>query len=491
MALQDSTSPLPTDLSRLAGQRVLVTGARVSGLALIAPLRDLGAEVVLADGDAGLLDAAARDHGVEVCTPEQAIADLSRFALVVTSPGWRPDAPVLAAAAAAGVPVWGDVEFAWRLDRAEFYGPARRWLVVTGTNGKTTTTSMLESILRAAAIPAVACGNIGLPITEALRAGRGEDGSPRNQVLAVELSSFQLHWAPSVHPAAGAVLNIAEDHLDWHGGMRGYIDAKAQALTGDVAVLGLDDPVAASLGDRGGAGRTVGFRLGVPTAGELGVDGDRLVDRAFATAETLALTEEITPPGPAGLMDALAAAALARSIGVSPDAVREGLRSYQVGPHRAALVAEVGGVTYVDDSKATNPHAARVSILAHPRVVWVAGGLLKGASVDELVEEVAGRLVGAVLLGRDATQIAAALSRHAPQVPVVRVDQGHDDQVTTTDAPDAVMARAVEAAAAMARPGDTVLLAPAAASLDMFADYGHRGRSFADAVLRLGAGQGQ
>ncbi|TQF73728.1 UDP-N-acetylmuramoyl-L-alanine--D-glutamate ligase [Rhodococcus spelaei] len=469
----------------MAGRGVLVTGARVSGLALIAPLRDLGAEVTLADGDQGLLDAAAAEHGVGVCTPDQAVADIARFSLVVTSPGWRPDAPVLAAAAGAGIPIWGDVEFAWRLDLAEFYGPARRWLVVTGTNGKTTTTSMLESILRAAGIPAVACGNIGLPITDALRAGTRETPGTRNDVLAVELSSFQLHWAPSVHPAAGAVLNIAEDHLDWHGGMQGYVDAKARALTGEVAVLGLDDPVAAGLAGRSGVGRTVGFRLGVPTTGEFGIDGDRLVDRAFATDETLALTEEITPPGPAGLMDALAAAALARSIGVSPAAVRDGLRRYQVGPHRAALVAEVGGVAYIDDSKATNPHAARVSILAHPRVVWVAGGLLKGASVDELVAEVADRLVGAVLLGRDAAQIAAALARHAPQVPVVRVDRGHDDRVTTTDAPDAVMARAVEAAAALAGPGDTVLLAPAAASLDMFADYGHRGRSFADAVRAL------
>lgn len=480
-------SDLPPEFARLHGSRVLVAGSGISGRALIAPLRELGAEVTVTDGNQGSLDDLAAATGVAVAAPEQAAAEISGFALVVTSPGWRPDAPVLSAAAGAGVPIWGDVEFSWRLDRAQVYGPTRRWLVVTGTNGKTTTTSMLESILRAAGIPAVACGNIGLPILDALRAD-----SPRNEVLAVELSSFQLHWAPSVRPAAGVILNIAEDHLDWHGGMQGYIDAKAQVLTGDVAVLGLDDPVAAGLSRVSTAGRTIGFRLGMPAPGELGVDGDRLVDRAFADDETLALVDEITPPGPAGQMDALAAAALARSIGVRPTAVREGLRSYQVGPHRAAFVAEADGVTYIDDSKATNPHAARSSLLAHPRVVWVAGGLLKGASVDELVAEVAGRLVGAVLLGRDATVIAEALARHAPRVPVVRVDAGDDAGVSVAtqspESPDAVMVRAVRAAASMARPGDTVLLAPAAASLDMFTDYGHRGRSFAQAVAEV-AGQ--
>lgn len=475
-----SPEDLPEDLARLRGARVLVTGAGISGRALIAPLRDLGADVTLTDGNADALAATAREHDVATVSPDDAAGAISGYAQVVTSPGWRPDSPVLSAAAGAGVPIWGDVEFAWRLDRSGVYGPARDWLVVTGTNGKTTTTSMLESILRAGGISAVACGNIGLPVTDALRAE-----SPAYTALAVELSSFQLFWAPSVHPTAGSVLNIAEDHLDWHGGMDGYVEAKAQALTGGVGVLGLDDPVAASLRDRPGIARTVGFRLGVPGAGELGVENGTLVDRAFATDETLADVADVTPSGPAGVMDALAAAALARTVGVSADAVRDGLRSYQVGPHRAATVGQVAGVTYVDDSKATNPHAARTSLLAHPRVVWIAGGLLKGASVDELVVEVADRLVAAVLFGRDAGQIADALARHAPQVPVRRVEPGHDENVKSTDAPDAVMARAVRVAADAAEPGDTVLLAPAAASLDMFTDYGHRGRSFVAAVDAL------
>lgn len=470
---------MPADLTRLRGARVLVTGAGISGRALVAPLTDLGADVTLTDGNADSLASAARELGVDTATPDAAIAAFDEYVQVITSPGWRPDSPVLSAAAGAGIAIWGDVEFAWRLDQAAVYGPARQWLVVTGTNGKTTTTSMLESILRAGGISAVACGNIGLPVTDALRSD-----APRYDALAVELSSFQLHWAPSVHPTAGAVLNIAEDHLDWHGGMQGYIDAKTQALTGGVAVLGLDDPVAASLHGRCSAERTVGFRLGAPGPDELGIDGDHLVDRAFVGG-VLATVADVTPAGPAGLMDALAAAALARSIGVPAAAVGEGLRSYTVGPHRAARVAEVDGVTYVDDSKATNPHAARTSLLAHPRVVWIAGGLLKGAQVDDLVAEVADRLVAAVLFGRDAGEIAVALARHAPQVPVHRVEAGHDDQVTSNDPPDVVMARAVRVATDAAAAGDTVLLAPAAASLDMFTDYGHRGRSFAEAVHAL------
>ena len=477
-------------LDSLQGKRVLVTGWGVTGRALIEPLRELGAHITVSDGSPSAAVEAQARH-VSFATADELTADggLDGVELVVTSPGWRPDSPVLSAAAACDIPIWGDVEFAWRVDQAQLYGPTTRWLVVTGTNGKTTTTSMLESILTAAGIPNAACGNIGLPVLAALRS------EPRPEVLAVELSSFQLYWAPSVHPDAGVVLNIAEDHLDWHGGMDGYVDAKRQALTGKVGVIGLDDAVAAGLAAGSPAGRTVGFRLGEPEQNELGVWGGHLLDRAFGDDEVLAPIAEITPAGPAGVMDALAAAALARSIGIEPGAVRRGLRSFTVGPHRAARVRELSEVSFVDDSKATNPHAARSSILAHPSVVWVAGGLLKGAQVDDLVREVADRLVGAVLIGRDAAQIAEALARHAPDVPVVGV-RARDDAVVTDVADvtktvdstvdsDAVMAEAVRQAARLARPGDTVLLAPAAASLDMFDNYGQRGDSFAAAVRTL------
>jgi UDP-N-acetylmuramoylalanine--D-glutamate ligase len=288
-----------------------------------------------------------------------------------------------------------------------------------------------------------------------------------------------------VRPYAGAVLNIAEDHLDWHGSMSAYVAAKARALSGRIAVVGLDDPIAAALARRPRPGRTVGFRLDVPADGELGVVDRKLLDRAFGPASILAEAGDISPAGPSGVLDALAAGALARAYGVAPNFVRDGLRSHTVGPHRAAVVRELAGVSFVDDSKATNPHAARSSVLAHDRVVWIAGGQLKGAAVDDLVTDVADRLAGAVLLGADAPEIAAALARHAPDVPVVPADSGDDSGMA---APEDVMRRAVCTAAGLARAGDTVLLAPAAASLDMFRSYGHRGESFAAAVAELAVG---
>lgn len=487
------------DLAWLRGGRVLVAGAGVSGRAVIAPLIALGAHVTVTDvNDASLAKAA--ELGAATVPVQYLLAhreEIAQFALVVTSPGFRPDAPLMAAAAGAGVPMWGDIELSWRVDQAKLYGPTRQWLVVTGTNGKTTTTSMLDAILSAAGLESVACGNIGLPVVDALRR------SPRVEVLAVELSSFQLFWAPSVRPVAGAVLNIAEDHLDWHGGMKGYVEAKARALTGGVAVVGLDDPVAAELGNKAAAATTVGFRLGEPAPGEVGVVAGALVDRAFGDAVVLADSDGITPAGAAGLLDALAAATLARSIGVAPEAVAAGLAEHQVGPHRGTVVATVDGVQYVDDSKATNPHAARSALLAHRQVVWIAGGQLKGAAIDDVVAEVAPRLVGAVLLGEDRDVIAQALRRHAPDVPVVRVARGDDERVDTapqevpdyvvlagSSTADAVMAAVVDRASQLAGPGTAVVLAPAAASLDMFTSYGHRGDAFAAAVTALTGGGG-
>ncbi len=460
----------------LAGRHVLVAGARRTGAAVADALVAAGARVTVADSDPVQLAALEPllERGVRlelgIATPPPDIS------LVVTSPGWRPDAPLLVAAAAAGVEVVGEPELAWRLG-AQAPGGAPVWLAVTGTNGKTTTVGMLASVLRAAGLDAVACGNVGLPVVTAVRRG--------HRVLAVELSSFQLHWSPSLRPAVGAVLNVAEDHLDWHGGMLAYTAAKARLLTGPVAVAGLDDAVAAALLAASPAPRRVGFTAGEPRPGQLGVVGDTLVDRAFPhpTGDALALAEvaDVAPPGLPGLLDALAAAALARAYGVAPAAVRVGLRAFTPGAHRGAVVAEVGAVRFVDDSKATNPHAATASLAAHRRVVWVAGGLLKGAAVDTLVAEHAQRLAGAVLLGADRAELAAALARHAPKVPVVEVAAGDDGAMT----------EAVRTAAAMARAGDVVLLAPAAASTDMFSDYAHRGRAFADAARALAEHQGR
>lgn len=485
------------DLSLLApGARILVAGARVTGRAIVAALADWDVRLSVCDDDPAAAAAlrTIRDD-VEPLGPADAIARATDFDLVVTSPGFPPTNPVLAAAAAAGVPIWGDVELAWRLDAAGRYGPPRRWLVVTGTNGKTTTTSMLYDMLIADGRAAVLCGNIGEPVLDVL--------SRPSDMLAVEVSSFQLFWAPSLRPEAGVVLNIAEDHLDWHGGFEAYAAAKAGALAGRVAVVGLDDPAAAALLPGAAAPVKVGFRLGEPGPGEVGVRDGALVDRAFDPAVPdgieLARVDTIPVAGPVGVLDALAAAALARAAGVAAPPIASALAGFRVGRHRAEPVGTLDGVHYVDDSKATNPHAAEASIMAFPRVVWVAGGMLKGASVEQTVARVAGRLAGAVLIGQDRAAFAGALSRHAPDVPVIQVVTRDDAEVHETDESgvtggirrvDAagpglgrrVMAEVVAAAAGLARPGDTVLLAPAGASFDQFSGYADRGEAFADAV---------
>jgi UDP-N-acetylmuramoylalanine--D-glutamate ligase len=464
------------------GARVLVTGAGITGRSVSAVLEPTGVRLTICDDDPLALQRLITP--ASVVTVAEAQAGIADYDLVVTSPGFPPTAPVLAAAAGAGVPIWGDVELAWRLDQSAHYGPPRRWLVVTGTNGKTTTTSMLYAMLTAAGRRAVLCGNIGNPVLDVI--------PEPSELLAVELSSFQLHWAPSVRPDAGVVLNVAEDHLDWHGSMDAYARDKARVLDGRVAVVGLDDPVAAGLLDGAAAQVRTGFRLGVPGPGELGVRDGVLIDNAFGDAVALADAASIPVAGPVGVLDALGAAALARAVDVGPEAIANALAGFTVGPHRAEVVGVVNGVTYVDDSKATNPHAARASIAAYPRVVWVAGGLLKGASVDELVISVANKLVGAVLIGRDRAVIADALSRHAPDVPVVQLVTGEDFGVQgTSETPEAnvtgetVMTAVVGAAHELAGPGDTVLLAPAGASFDQFSGYGHRGDAFAAAVRAL------
>ena len=482
-----------TDLDLLVpGARVLVTGAGLTGRSVSAVLEPMGVRLTICDDDPRALQRLITP--ASVTTTAEAQAHITDYDLVVTSPGFPPTAPVLAAAAHAQVPIWGDVELAWRLDNSGRFGPPRCWLVVTGTNGKTTTTSMLHAMLTAAGRRAVLCGNIGNPVLDVL--------AEPSDLLAVELSSFQLHWAPSLRPEAGVVLNVAEDHLDWHGTLADYARDKARVLDGRVAVVGLDDPVAAGLLDTAAAPVRVGFRLGEPAAGELGVRGGMLVDNAFGNGVALAETASIPVAGPVGVLDALAAAALARSVDVAPGAIADALAGFHPGRHRAEVIATVDGITYVDDSKATNPHAAAASISAYPRVIWIAGGLLKGASVAEVISQVANRLVGAVLIGRDRSLIADALSRHAPDVPVVELVTGEDSGVLGitesnesvvnhvtrvidlggSTVGDAVMTAVVDAARELAGPGDTVLLAPAAASFDQFSSYGHRGDAFASAV---------
>jgi UDP-N-acetylmuramoylalanine--D-glutamate ligase len=446
----------------LAG-RVLVCGVGVAGASAARALLRRGARVELTATKEGPAVAALVDAGARWLGPLTQLP--TGFDLVVASPGLRPTDPVLVTADAEGVPVWGEVELAWRL-RGESAAP---WLALTGTNGKTTTVHMLEAMLAAAGLRGVAVGNVGVPLIDAVLA------DPPYDVLAVEVSSQQLHFAPSIAPAAGALLNIAPDHLDWHGSLDAYAQTKTVVWQAGVAIGNADDPRVAALLPAGG----VGFTLREPAGGQFGVRDGALVSRAFGDdGVELAAVAEVRPAGGHNVANALAAAALARAFGVPAAAVAQGLREFTPDPHRNALVGEWNGVRWVDDSKATNPHAAQASLAAASSVVWVAGGQLKGVVIDDLVAAMAPRLRAAVLLGQDRALVAAALARHAPDVPVFVVD--------TTD--DGAMTEVVAAAAGFARPGDTVLLAPAAASYDMFANFGARGDAFAAAARAL-AGQ--
>ncbi|MGH1562683.1 UDP-N-acetylmuramoyl-L-alanine--D-glutamate ligase [Mumia sp. DW29H23] len=472
------------------GVHAVVAGLGASGYAAADALVQVGARVtILDDGDGDLLRERAgilEVLGAEVRLGAGATATLPDDAtLLVPYPGLPPRTPIVAEAVAGGVAVWSEPELAWRL-RAPGAAP---WLAVTGTNGKTTTVQMLASILRAAGLRAPAVGNIGVPVTEAVMDPTGYD------VLAVELSSFQLHFADRIACEASAVLNVADDHLDWHGGAADYARDKGRVYehVERACVYNTADPQTERLvreADVQEGARAIGFTLGVPSVGMLGMVDDVLADRAFVPERTTSAAELATlgdlagpagePPAPHVVANALAAAALARAHGVAPVAVREGLRAYEPGAHRIQQVAEVDGVTYVDDSKATNPHAALGSLLAYPSVVWVAGGQAKGTTFDELVTRTRDRLRAAVLVGADRAVIHDALRRHAPEVPVVEVDAGKD----------VLMDRVVDAAAGFARAGDTVLLAPGCASLDQFTSYAERGDSFAAAVARHRATRG-
>ncbi|WP_371496536.1 UDP-N-acetylmuramoyl-L-alanine--D-glutamate ligase [Kitasatospora sp. NBC_00374] len=467
------------------GLPVVVAGVGLSGISAARVLHGLGARVTVVDGGDGEAQR-ARAAELEAAGIAVRLGDGETLPegtrLIVTSPGWPPSSPLFTEAALVEVPVWGDVELAWRLRRPlPETGEPAPWLAITGTNGKTTTVRMLASILTAAGKRTAAVGNVGVSVLDAVLAEEPYD------VLAVELSSYQLHWAPSLRPHSAAVLNLAPDHLDWHGTMEAYAADKGRIYEGNrvACVYNLADPVTEELvrgADVEEGCRAVGFGLGAPGPSQFGVVDGLLVDRAFVrdrqkNAAEIGAVEDVHPPAPHNIANALAAAALARAYGVDSKAVRDGLRAFRPDAHRIAEVAVVGEVTYVDDSKATNTHAAAASLAAYRPVVWIAGGLAKGATFDELVVGAASRLRAAVLIGQDRELIREALARHAPDVPVIEAAAGQTGAVA--------MAEAVRAAAGLAQPGDTVLLAPACASMDMFTDYGQRGDLFAAAVREL------
>lgn len=474
------------------GLKVLVTGLGVTGFSAADTLAELGAEVVVVDGvetEKKRMDAATLQIvGVaDIRFGKEHTENLPEgLDLIVTSPGWRPDSPLISAATAAGIPVWSDIQLARRLGpRPGARSP--EWLVLTGTNGKTTTVTLLEQMLIAAGRRAVACGNIGMPILDAIRDPEGFDA------LAVELSSFQLHYTEPLQPLAAAVLNLAEDHVDWHGSQEEYAAAKAKIYEGTriACVYNVEDPTTEKMvaeADVTEGCRAIGFTTGVPDISMLGVvdteEGDALlIDRAYLDnrrnqALELAARSDFGPLAPAHLVaNALAAAALARAAEVPPEAVKQAVVDYQAAEHRIQPVAKADDVLWINDTKATNPHAAAASLAAFTDVVWIAGGLPKGVDYTDLVQQAGHRLRHVILIGTDSSQLRSSLERHAPQVPITEVSTGDDGQ--------RAMREAVAAAEDVAQPGQTVLLAPAAASMDQFASYQERGEAFIEAVAEL------
>ena len=466
-----------------AGLKVAVLGLGVTGFSVADTLAELGAELlVLAnradDETADLLDVI----GVRLVLDDLE-TELAGFApeLVIVSPGFAPSHPLVLWATSRNLPVWGDVELAWRL--RDKRGAPAEWLAVTGTNGKTTTVKLATAMVAAGGRRVIACGNVGVPVLDAIRDPVGFDA------LVVELSSFQLHYLDSMSAWAAACLNVAQDHLDWHGSDEAYRAAKAKVYRNAkiACVYNLEDDATREMVEKADVVegcRAIGFGLGIPGPSDLGLVDGIVVDRAFLddrqrAAIELATVDELKSVGlgsPHMIANVLAASAIARAFGIGPAGIRSALRAFHVDHHRTETVAERDGVRWVDDSKATNPHAAQASLSSFDSVVWVVGGLLKGVDVNDIVAANASHLRGVVIIGVDRQPLVEAFGRHAPELPLF--------EVQTTDTNE-VMPMAVRLSAGVARSGDTVLLAPAAASMDQFTDYVDRGNRFAAAVHEM------
>ena len=451
---------------QFADQRILILGAGVTGSAVAKALKSRGGLVTITD-----------DNSHDAVKPEN--VDLANFDAVVISPGWRQDHPLVKKVLASKLQILNEIDLAWQI-RTEI-APGQKWLALTGTNGKTTTVEMVAKILQTAGLTAVACGNVGDTVIEAV------DRKDPFDYLVLELSSFQLHWAKQAQFVSAAILNIADDHLDWHGTFDAYADAKFSILDrADVAVLNADDQEVVTRANRF-KGRKVFFSLDTPAPGEIGVVEELLVDRAFVSdpmeAAMICELKDITPTVPHNVSNALAAAALARTVGVSHEHIQKALQEFTPGRHRIETVLESDSVTWVDDSKATNPHAASASLMSHLSVVWIAGGLAKGAEMGSLVERCKGRIKAAILIGADRQLIADALQKLAPEIPRYLVDAPAD--YTRGGDSNSLMEAVVAEAAKLVAPGDVVLMAPACASMDQFISYADRGDRFAAAVRKV------
>ncbi len=461
----------------LSQKRVLVAGLGISGRSVAAALRDRAAGVTTVDQRAPQADLRDFDQ-----------VDWSQVDLVMASPVFNPRTPFILEAQRRGIPVVSEVEMAWllRVPSARTGRPAP-WIGITGTNGKTSTTRMVSAMMQASGFTAPAVGNIGKAVSTAVL-------DPDNDMLCVELSSFQLHFTFSPALECAAITNLADDHLDWHGGFEAYAADKARIYRGvrKARVYNADDSRVSNLARQAQPApgcRRVGFTLGRPESGQLGVEDGWVMDRSGMTGQdrdegvrlvrVADLTDLCEPDGtvyPHLLADALCALALALGAGAKVDAAIEAMRAFTPGDHRISTVASLGqgaqAIRFVDDSKATNAHAAEASLASYHdgQVVWLAGGLAKGARFDDLVRSRRSKLAAAVVIGQDQQPMVQAIKDQAPDLPVTLIDPGAGDQV---------MARAVRAAGSYAQPGQVVLLAPACASMDQFASYADRGDQFA------------
>ncbi|CAB4707549.1 unannotated protein [freshwater metagenome] len=452
-----------------AGERVLVLGAGVTGNSVAKVLAKRGAEIVMVDEN---LNASSP---FSLSSPDA--IEIADFSAVVVSPGWREDNELIRRAVDAGIVILNEVDIAWNI--AQQIAPHQKWLALTGTNGKTTTVEMVAAMLQRGGLNATACGNVGDTVIDAVT-----HTSPFDY-LVVELSSFQLHWMKQAQFVSAAILNIADDHLDWHGSFESYCAAKLSILThAPLGILNGDDSEVVKRANSWN-GRKVFFSLQSPSPGELGVVEDLLVDRAFVSdpqeASMIASINDIQPTLPHSVSNALAAAALARSVDVSYEDIQSALIDFHPGRHRIETVFSSDAISWVDDSKATNPHAAAASLMSHLSVVWIAGGLAKGADMNALIERSKDRIKAAILIGADRDVVEKAFQLHSPSTPLVKIDVEHVKGAKS----NSLMESVVQAAQKIATAGDTVLLAPACASMDQFTSYADRGDRFAAAVLKL------
>ena len=440
-----------------AGKRVLILGGGITGSAVAKIAEELGAHVWIAD-EKPITDFAS--HPIDL------LEDLD-FDFAVVSPGWQPSHPLVLALQRAEIAITNEIDLAWQLKL--IHRPNQKWVAITGTNGKTTTTELTAAMLDSAGYSAKACGNVGTTVIETVFREEQLD------VLVLELSSFQLHWMSNPEFEVVAILNIADDHTDWHGSFQEYLNAKIKLLAHTkLAIINGQDPKLVE-GASNWNGRKVFFGLDTPAPGELGLVENLLVDRAFTDnpneASAICELNDVQPTVPHAVSNTLAAAGIARSLGADVDLIRAAITQFKPGRHRIELVLERDGIKWINDSKATNPHAAQASLLSTTSAIWIAGGLAKGANFEELISRCKDRIKSALLIGTDRELIAHELDKF--DIPYFRIDG------------EAVMDAAVSKASELAMAGDTVLMAPACASMDQFKNYSDRGDQFVAAVKKF------